>query len=817
MKDPPEIRKQDLRILSIEDSAQDAELNLRELRRAGYILEATVIQSEAELVQQLERPYDVILSDYGLPGWTGMQAFDFLRRRPGGCPAPFILVTGSLGEETAVECLKQGISDFVLKHRLSRLPVAVQRAMDEVALQRHREMALEQLQRAHEQLEVRVQQRTHELSELNASLRDEVIRRKLAEVAARESEQRFRTLAEAIPEIVWTAQPDGVIDYCNQRWFDYSGLDLEQTASLAWKKAVHPDDAQRSLRRWQHSLTSGEVYEAELRLRSASDGAYRWHLSRALPLRDAAGNIVKWFGSSTDIHDQKLAQQAQAQLLAMRDDLVSNVSHSLRTPLASLRGFSELMLSRDFPQEKRREFLGIIHGESQRLTQLINRFLDLQRMEAGRELLSSESLDLLKLISERAALFAEDGKHRLRLEIPAHLPRIRGDAERLHEVLNNLISNALKYSPYGGDVILGARAETDEVVVWVADHGLGLPPEAMAHLFSKFYRVETAERRGIAGTGLGLAMVKQIVELHHGRVWAESALGEGSTFFVALPREQQEAPKPDGRGQGPRVAVQLRSLLIVEDDQAFARLLCQHFTAEGYKVAHTCFAEQALEMCRGERPQLLLLDIHLAGVMDGWDLLLALKQDAGLQQVPVIVMVGSDPNVHGLAMEGADYVLKSATTEELAQAVRRQLPELEGRHILVADDEPVFRALLAAYLRSQRAVVEEAVNGTEAMRALSARIPDLLVLDLLMPGFDGFEILRRLRHDRRAVHLRTLIVTAKNLLPAEKEYLERRLADLVGKSEADLGYFSQVVERTLKGANKGTGVEPELSFSAAQG
>src|SRR5438270_2967924 len=444
------VRNHALRVLLIEDTEQDAELNCHELERAGYTVTATVTQTQAEVAAKLREPYDVILSDYSLPGWTGMEAFKFLQQQPGGCPAPFILVTGSLGEETAVECLKQGISDFVLKHRLSRLPVAVQRAIDERALRRQREMTLEQLQRAHEELEVRVQQRTVELLSLNFSLRQEIERRKGAESALRESEQRFRTLAEAIPEMVWTATPEGAIDYCNQRWFEYTGHSMAETEGWGWQKVLHPEDMQGCLERWKASLVSGEVYELECRLRCAADGSYRWHLNRALALRNAAGEIVKWFGSSTNIHDQKLAQQAQAQLLAMRDDLVANVSHSLRTPLASLRGFSELMLSREFPPEKRREFLTIIHSESQRLTQLINRFLDLQRMETGRQLFRFESLDLVKVIRGRAALFgAEDSSQRLRLEIPIQLPAVRADAERMDEVLNNLISNALKYSPQG--------------------------------------------------------------------------------------------------------------------------------------------------------------------------------------------------------------------------------------------------------------------------------------------------------------------------------------------------------------------------------
>src|SRR5437868_9336925 len=185
-------RNHALRVLLIEDEAHDVELNCRELERAGYAVTATIAQTQAELAAKLAKPYDVILSDYSLPGWNGMEAFKFLQQQPGGCPAPFILVTGSLGEETAVECLKQGISDFVLKHRLARLPVAVQRAIDERTLERQREITLEQLQRAHEELEVRVQRRTVELSALNFSLREEIERRKAAERVLRETEQRFR-------------------------------------------------------------------------------------------------------------------------------------------------------------------------------------------------------------------------------------------------------------------------------------------------------------------------------------------------------------------------------------------------------------------------------------------------------------------------------------------------------------------------------------------------------------------------------------------------------------------------------------------------
>src|SRR5438477_4928002 len=829
---------EELRVLLVEDTRADAELCLAELDRGGYHVTAEIVQNEQELRERLHLPFDVVISDYRLPGWTGMDAFHLLQSH--GHPEPFLLATGTIGEELAVECLQQGVADFVLKDRLGRLPFAVRRAREAFFSRQQRVRAEEGLRRAQEELELRVKQRTAELGAANAHLKNEIeerarakrylesqylitritmeretleeaaplilqeictsfdwqvgglwrldaaagvlrfvdlwkqpgldvealtetnrmrsfargielpggvweaarplwiadimaddkflrrqcvrslglhaalgfpilvrgevagimeffardIRQPAAPVmefvyavgarvglfmehaagreALRESEQRFRLLAEAVPQIIWTARPDGAIDYFNQRWLDYSGVQSAATKGWEWQQAVHADDLPLVLERWRQALAAGTTFECENRLRDQA-GEYLWHLGRAVPMRAPDGAIVKWFGSTTNIHDQKMAQQAQAQLVALRDDLVNNVSHALRTPLASLRGFSELMLAREFPPEKQREFLEIMHKESTRLSDLINNFLDLQRMEAGRQMFHFEPLDLAALLKDRAVFF------------------------------------------------------------------VALPCER--------------------------------------QVEAEAAAE------TATPSRDGQAAPPD--------------ILIVEDDRSFANLLREHFQGMGFSVGHTRFAEEALALCRNGQPRMLLLDLHLAGAMDGWDLLVTMKHDDALQKVPVVVMMGSDPNVHGLALGGADYVLKSASRESLLQAVRAQLVEPRGKPVLVADDDAVFRTRICHFLRSEEAVVIQASNGREALDKIKEEVPDLLVLDLLMPELDGFEVLRRLRNDRRAVNLRTLVVTAKNLGLSEKAYLRRKLASMVGKGEADLDYFCQIVRRTL--------------------
>jgi DNA-binding response OmpR family regulator len=246
-------------------------------------------------------------------------------------------------------------------------------------------------------------------------------------------------------------------------------------------------------------------------------------------------------------------------------------------------------------------------------------------------------------------------------------------------------------------------------------------------------------------------------------------------------------------------------LVIIETDLSFASLLREHFEHCGLKVQVTGIAKQAMEWILRRPPRMVLLDLHLAGEMDGWDLLVTLRSTQQLRELPILVMSGRNSKHHGLALGGAEYVLKTTTREEFLAAVRRLVPELEGKHILIADDEPTTRARLASFLSKTGATTSQVSNGRQALEKIVLGTPDLLLLDLLMPDVDGFEVIRRLRRTRSAVNLPILVVTAKDLALREKVYLRQSLASLVGKSEADMDYFSQVVGNTL-GIDLTTGV-----------
>ncbi len=243
----------------------------------------------------------------------------------------------------------------------------------------------------------------------------------------------------------------------------------------------------------------------------------------------------------------------------LRDDLVSTVSHELRTPLASLRGFAELMLTREFPSSQQHQFLTIIQKEAVRLSNLINDFLDLQRIESGHQSYRLETIDLLPLLDEALVLFSSDNKtHTFQINVPNSPLSVRADADRIHQVLANLLSNAVKFSPHGGAIRVEVQQREEFIMVEITDEGIGIAAEMMPQLFRKFFRVDNAATRKIGGTGLGLALVKQIIEAHGGQVWVESTLKAVRSLFPCRPHCHDKSlyaspgqfPLPDGRGLG---------------------------------------------------------------------------------------------------------------------------------------------------------------------------------------------------------------------------------------------------------------------------
>jgi len=321
---------------------------------------------------------------------------------------------------------------------------------------------------------------------------------------------------------------DGTIRYISpsvEHWLGYTAHELTGQPFTA---LLHPTDQEQVAGFMTAVVQESEdvrVFESQWQRK---DGTWRMVDSVLRNLLDDSA-VAGLTLSSRDVTARKEVER-------LKDELVSTVSHELRTPLTSLRGFTELMLTREFSVDQQRRFLTIMNDEAARLTDLINDFLDLQRIESGQQTYTFTDTAVLPLLQEAIAPFVSVAeKHRFHIAAPNALPTVRMDSNRIRQVLTNLLSNAIKFSPNGGTVTLSAHNTENFVEVRITDDGIGIPSEAIPQLFDKFFRVNSSETRQIRGTGLGLALVKQIVEAHRGQVWVESESGKGSTFSFSLP------------------------------------------------------------------------------------------------------------------------------------------------------------------------------------------------------------------------------------------------------------------------------------------
>lgn len=388
--------------------------------------------------------------------------------------------------------------------------------------------------------------------EASARLIGEIVSRKRAENALQESESAFRTLADAVPQMVWATRPDGWNTYFNQNWVDYTGLSLEESHGDGWSKPFHPDDRVRAQEAWRKATAGESKYSLEARLRR-KDGVYRWWLVRGEPLRDQSGTIVKWFGTCTDIHDLKVAE---AELRASRDNLEQRVdertselqsanreleafsysiSHDLRSPLRAIDGYSRMLVEEHNASlnDEGKRLLGVVRSETLRMATLIDELLAFSRVD--RQRMQPCQIDMRALaMNALNEVQRANPKRKVRVNIPL-LPTVRGEPAMLRQVWVNLLSNAMKFTRHReqAQIDIGVAQPNGEQIFYVRDNGAGFDMAHAGKLFGVFQRLHGEEE--FEGNGVGLAFVKRIVQRHNGRVWAEGSPGEGATFFFSIP------------------------------------------------------------------------------------------------------------------------------------------------------------------------------------------------------------------------------------------------------------------------------------------
>ncbi len=465
-----------------------------------------------------------------------------------------------------------------------------------------------------------------------------------ADDALRQTVLKYHTIANAIPQIVWGTQPDGFHDYYNQQWYDYTGVAQGATDGEAWKVLFHADDRPLAAEKWRHCLVTGESYEIEYRLRHHS-GQYRWVLGRALPMRDAQGLIVRWVGTCTDIHEQKLAQQGLQYADRLKDEFLAMLAHELRNPLAPIATAADLLSRGALDEAGVWQLSEVISRQARHMTRLIDDLLDVSRVTRGQVTLDRQPVDLKTIATEaleQIRPLLEAKAHHLDIQLSPERTQVMGDRLRLVQVLVNVLGNAIRYTPNGGRIDLRMLADDGHLTLRVRDNGIGMSSELLDVAFELFTQGERSSDRSQGGLGIGLALVRSLVQLHGGTVKVQSeGMGMGSEVTVVLPRlphevEQRRVEADDAAG-GP--AGNALRILVVDDNADAARLLGMFLELLGHEVFVQFHPADAIECARQVLPHLCLLDIGLPD-MDGYTLARQLRLIPGMQTVVMAAVTG---------------------------------------------------------------------------------------------------------------------------------------------------------------------------------
>lgn len=490
----------------------------------------------------------------------------------------------------------------------------------------------------------------------NSSLRDEsgrtvsvlslvldVTDRYQAEQELRQSEERYRYLAETIPQLVWTADAQGRNSYVNQQMCDYIGLSMEQLLNFDWQLAVHPDDLESVLQQWMESVTNGIPYQKEYRFRRA-DGMYRWHLVRSIPLKDEKGKAIEWFGVCTDIHEQKELEQQRLRLLEqekaareeaeranrIKDEFLAVLSHELRSPLNPILGWAKLLQTKKFDAAKTTEALKTIERNAKLQAELIEDLLDVSRILRGKLSLNVGAIDLRAIVHaaiETVHLSSEAKAIQIETTFEPNIGQVSGDSARLQQIIWNLLSNAIKFTPSGGKVNIRLAQIDAQIQITVSDTGKGISPEFLPFVFDYFRQADSTTTRKFGGLGLGLAIVRHLVELHGGTVRADSpGEGQGATFTVNLPLMLPRSEANQNNGQiDSSLDLNGINILVVDDEADTREFLAFLLEQHGAKLTVVGSASQALVALVQFKPDVLLSDIGMPE-MDGYALIEQVRQ-----------------------------------------------------------------------------------------------------------------------------------------------------------------------------------------------
>jgi PAS domain S-box-containing protein len=660
-------------------------------------------------------------------------------------------------------------------------------------------------------------------------------------------DQQFytRSLIESNIDALMTTDPRGIISDVNQQMIALTGRTRDELIGAPCKNFfTAPDLADAAI---QRVLTEHKVTDYELTVRS-KDGTETVVSYNAATFHDRDDKVQGVFAAARDVTERKrfertlqLTNIELEHASRMKSEFLATMSHELRTPLNAIVGFSEALNDGLIGEmsDSQHEYIGDIFTSGQHLLALINDILDLSKVEAGMMDLEFEGAELVDLLSNSLSIVRDKaaGQHiTLELDVGEDLDDLLLDTRKTKQIVYNLLSNAVKFSGNVGRVTLSARrvprgrvgrlagqwpshtfplptGEHEEFVeIVVSDSGIGVSPTDMAKLFQAFSQIDSTLARKFEGTGLGLAMVKQLAELHGGTVAVTSAEGEGARFAVWLPlRLSAKAHKKrtDSATVEPQTLErEQRTALVVEDDDRAADLVRLLLEAEGFAVVRASSGEAALEMAPRHELSLITLDVSLPGI-DGWEFLSLIRENRQLASVPVVVIAGDIDSNMALSGGAAAILQKPISRAQLKASLANlglRAARDRTRTILVVDDDPKAVEVIAAFLPTPAYAVVRAYGGNEAIVLAQRLHPDLVLLDLTMPEVNGFDVVEALQRQADTAAIPILVVTAKQITADDRAALSHesgKLIQIVEKAGFNRHEFMTEVRRALAPQSEG--------------
>jgi PAS domain S-box-containing protein len=468
-----------------------------------------------------------------------------------------------------------------------------------------------------------------------------VSEQRLVDAKLREVEAQLRAMTDNIPQLSWMAAADGSMFWFNRRWYDYTGTTFEEMQGDGWKRVVGPAELARVTRSFTNSIESGEPWEDTFALRR-HDGELRWHLSRAMPIKNEEGMVLRWFGSNTDITEQRKMASDLAEADRRKNEFLATLAHELRNPLAPIRtGLQVLKLSADHAQaEQARSMMDRQLGQ---MVRLVDDLMDISRITSGKIELRKEPVQLAAVINsaiETSRPLIDQMGHALKVTLPDEPTAVSADLTRLAQVFMNLLNNAAKYSERGGQIELTAERHGRDVTVSVKDHGIGIEASHLPTIFDMFSQVDRSLEKAQGGLGIGLTLVRRLVEMHGGTVHARSdGPSMGSEFIVHLPIVMEVAPGENVAPQQAPTPVSPLRILVVDDNQDGADLLAMMLESMGNNIRVAYDGEEAVAATLDFRPDVVLLDLGLPK-LNGYDACRLIRAQEGGKELLLIAQTG---------------------------------------------------------------------------------------------------------------------------------------------------------------------------------